>query len=825
MQSPTRKKYSRKQITRLSFVFITTVGLSFVASLVLYVAILIKQLPSPDQFGDRKINQSTKLYDRTGAILLYEIHGEEKRTIIPFDQIPGVLKEATLAAEDINFYKSRGFDIKGIARAFLTNLKEGRFAQGGSTITQQLAKNMFLSSERTIIRKVKELILAIELESKYNKDEIFSLYLNQIPYGSNAYGVEAASQTYFNKSSKELTLSESAVLASLPRAPSFYSPWGSHLKDLLSRKDYVLDRMAEVGFITKEDANAGKGEKIEFAPPSIGKILAPHFSLAVKDYLARQFGEDEVENGGLRVITTLDWEMQQIAERVVLEGAIKNEELYSGKNAALVAEDPKTGQILAMVGSRDYFDVENEGNFNVATQGLRQPGSALKPFAYLAAFEKGYSPKSVVFDVPTEFTSNDINCPVIVDFSAEKNKDCFHPQNFDGVFRGPVSLENGLAQSINIPSVKTLYLAGSDNVLDKIHQFGIKTLNERGRYGLSLILGGGEVKLIDLVSAYSTLSQEGVRHDQSLILKVESSDGKLVEEYSDKTNRASEANYVRLINQILSDIELRSGLLQSSLPLTIFSGKDVALKTGTTNDYRDAWAMGYTPSFVVGVWAGNNDNKAMERRGSSILAAVPIWSAFLKETLLKYPSETFQAPDPISPIQKPMLNGEYVYNQIINGQNYSQIHSILYYVDKKDPLGPLPEEPSADPQFNNWEAPVMKWASENIQNFHSQSQIGGFINTRAPEGSPNVSVVNFYPSNGSFVNNPFLIKAEVRSGSSLQKIDVYFNKSFVASFSPAGNYYSLQQNINHPLLPQNLIEIKIKDVFGKESLVSSIVFH
>ena len=475
-----RKPNPKKHFLTLILLVVFTAVISLAAVGAIYVAILIKQLPSPYQFNARKINQSTKLYDRTGEILLYEVHGEEKRTVVPFEEIPETLRWATLAAEDANFYNQPAFDLKAIVRAFLINLKEGRITQGGSTITQQLAKNVFLTPEKTLTRKLKELILAIQLESQLSKTEIFSFYLNQIPYGSNAYGVEAASLTYFNKSVRDLTLSEVTIIASLPKAPSYYSPWGNHKKELIQRQNYVLSRMVELGYITEIEKEEVKNKELVFAPQSIGTIKAPHFSLAVREYLIDRYGEDLTTSGGLRVITTLDWEMQQVAEQVIAEGAERNKELYGGENAAMVAQDPKTGQILALVGSKDYFDIENEGNFNVVMQGLRQPGSALKPFVYLTAFKKGYPPETVIFDAPTEFVPNNPNCPALVDFSNEDKK-CFHPQNFDGKFRGPVALEEGLAQSINVPSVKTLYLAGFDDVLSTIHNFTSPPPNTRER--------------------------------------------------------------------------------------------------------------------------------------------------------------------------------------------------------------------------------------------------------------------------------------------------------------------------------------------------------
>ena len=834
-----KARYQKKHIL-ISVFLVVVVGMVFAIAVGgVYAAILMKDLPSPEQFNTRKISQSTKIYDRTGEVLLYEIHGEEKRTVVPFEEIPDFLKKATLAAEDANFYNQPAFNVRGILRAVFVNLKEGWGSQGGSTITQQLARSVFLSTEKTITRKVKELILAIELEAKYSKDEIFALYLNQIPYGSNAYGVEAAGQTYFNKSVRDLSPLESAIIASLPQAPSYYSPWGSHTDDLFARVDHVLKRMVELGNISEEERENIRTSQITFAPPSLGTIKAPHFVLAVKEYLTERYGEETTTGGGLRVLTTLDWDLQQAAEEATLKGAKRNEELYNGRNAALVAEDPKTGQILAITGSRDWFtdtslplgctsgyDCQFEPKFNVATLGLRQPGSALKPFAYLTAFEKGYNPESIVFDVPTEFAAQNPNCPAIVDFS-NTNKECFHPQNFDGDFRGPVPLEEGLAHSINVPSVKVLYLAGFDNVLSTIHDFGINTLKERGRYGLSLVLGGGEVRLFDLVSAYSTLAQEGVRHKQSLVLEIKNGDGELLEEWSDESEKVFEPQYVRMLNQILSDTELRGGLFESSLRLTMFPEKEVALKTGTTNDYRDAWSMGYTPSLMVGVWAGNNDNSPMQRRGSSILAAVPIWSDFMGKALEKYPPETFTRPAAESPPPKPMLNGLSAYTAFVNNMAFPQIHSILYYVDKNDPLGAKPQDPGKDPQFYNWETSVIEWAKKNVTNF-------SLFNRSLPSGvsfedyaptSGLISINDFSPTNGSFAALPLGVSANVRAENNLSRIELYLNNKLANITNVTGQSYNYQYYLLGPLKTQNIIEVRVVDVLGNQNSYSVIVFR
>ena len=692
-------KNKKRFLLKLAGLFILACLLLGVWGLI-SVARMAQELPNPEEFIDGQITQSTKIYDRAGEVLLYEIHGDQKRTVIPFSDIPQYSKEATLAIEDQNFYHHAAMDWKGTLRALITNLTTGEMSQGGSTITQQLARNTFLTAEKTIQRKIKELILANWIEEKYTKDKILELYLNQIPYGTNAYGIESASQTYFNKSAKDLSLAESATLAAMIQAPSYYSPWGTHMEELINRKNYVLEQMNKLGFIDKQEEESAQKIKLVFASQNIGIIKAPHFVMMVEDYLIQKYGEDIVEKGGLRVITTLDWKLQQIAETAVENGANRNTELYQGKNAALVAQDPKTGQILALVGSKDYFDKSVDGNFNVAVQGLRQPGSSFKPFAYVTAFEKGYSPNTVIFDLPTEFSSYTDVCRLVNINYNDENPLCFHPQNFDGDFRGPINLRNSLAQSINVASVKVLYLAGLNDTIKTAQNFGLTTINDPGRYGLSLVLGGGEVKLIDMVEAYSVFSQEGIKHNQAIILEVDSAKGDILEKYLDQATRVIDQQYPKLVNNILSDIDARAGLFQSSLNLTVFPGRDVALKTGTTNDYKDAWTLGYTPSLTIGVWAGNSDNIPMQKHAGSILAAVPMWSEFMNAALQNYPMEFFNKPDGVQE-NKPMMNGEY----IINGQ----VHEILYYVDKTNPMGPQPLNPEYDSQFWNWELPLKNW--------------------------------------------------------------------------------------------------------------------
>jgi membrane peptidoglycan carboxypeptidase len=698
------------QIVGIAVASIAIVGFLFI----LYFA---KTLPSIEQLSSQQISQSTRIYDRTGTILLYQITNGPQRTVVSYDQIPQQLKDATVAIEDQNFYNEPAYDWKAILRAFWADITHGSIVQGGSTITQELARNAFLTQNQTITRKIKELILAVKLNAYYSKDQILDLYLNQVSYGPNIAGVEEASEAYFGEPVNQIDLAQAAVLAALPQAPTLYSPWGSHVSDLLARQKLVLQAMYIQGKITQPQLSAAMAETIVFQPQSQGAIKAPNFVNAVENYLIGKYGEDMVDNGGLKVITTLNWTLQQQAETAVEQGVARNTKLYQAYNGALVAEDPTTGQILAMVGSANYFATSSlpvgctpsvnckfDPQFNVATQGLRQPGSSLKPFVYLTAFQEGYSPDSILFDVPTEF-STDPSCPTIPNFnSTVSNTKCFHPQNFEGTFVGPVSMRDALAQSINVPAVEALYLVGEQRAIQNAFNFGFTTLTDPSQYGLSLVLGGGAVHLIDEASAYSVLADDGIKNAQSMVLQVQDSQNNVLESWADQATQVADAQSVNLINDVLSDAAARAPLMGASQNLTVFPGYDVALKTGTSNDYRDAWAMGYTPSLVVAVWAGNNDNSVMVRNGSSILAAVPMWSAFMTQALPEVPNTTFVQPDPVNET-----------NPILAGVPYpdGQAHSDLFYIDKDNPTGPPPADPAADPQFKNWEAAVQTWAANN----------------------------------------------------------------------------------------------------------------
>lgn len=764
------------------------IGSVIALAMAAYVAVLGMSIPDMESIERSKVAESTKIYDREGKILLYELHGEEKRTIIPFDEIPDIVKKATIAVEDRNFYLHAAIDWRSLARAFIVNVTNAGIVQGGSTITQQLAKNAFLDPDRTITRKIKEVFLSYRLEKKYSKDEILGLYLNRIPYGSNAYGIEAAAQTFFNKEAKALGVAETAFLVGLPKAPSYYSPWGSHLKEALARKNQTLSQMRNAGIITGDEQLRAEKEIIKFAP-KLSAIKAPHFVMMIQEYLTEKYGEDLIRTGGLRVRTTLDWDLQQSAEKAVTEGAARNEKLYKGKNAALVAEDPKTGQILAFVGGRDYFNESIDGNFNVAANGLRQPGSSIKPFAYYTAFVKGLSPDTVLFDVETEF-----------DTTGDPERS-YKPHNFDGKFRGPISLRSSLAESINVTAVKTLYIAGTGNVIKAAHAMGITTLNEKNRYGLTLALGGGEVKLADMVAAYSTLAQDGVRHRQSFIISIEDAKGKILEKYEDEKNRVAEAQSIRLVNSILKDRDARAPLFGAGSALTSFGNQEVAIKTGTTNDYRDAWTFGYTPALVAGVWAGNSDNKPLEKNGGSILAAVPIWSAFMREALRDRPIESF--PEPESALRgKEVLDGNYAPN--------GEIHSILNYIDKNDILGTEPINPGMDPQFENWEKGIFEWMEKNPE---FRARMPGTASSTL-----GISIDMRTPKNGDFVSSPFTVEAAISGSENINRIQTLINGMVVMDeqITPSKSH-TYRSVIGTALGTQNTLSIKAYSEKGSTS--------
>ncbi|HWQ99974.1 MAG TPA: PBP1A family penicillin-binding protein [Candidatus Methylomirabilis sp.] len=695
--------------------------------LTLTLAWLSRDLPDPNSLLTRDVPQSTKIFDRTGQVLLYEIHGAEKRTLVKVGEIPDSVKWATIAVEDKDFYKHHGIYWKGLVRAFLVNTLQGRRIGGTSTLTQQFVKNAILTNERTITRKLKEVLLSLQIERKYTKDQILQLYLNEIPYGSTLYGIEAASRGYFGKPSKDLTLDESALLVALPQAPDFYNPYGlgsrgDNRVSLVRRRDLILDLMVEQGYVTKDAAEEAK--KIEtlkkLIPKRIGDIKAPHFVMWVRSQLVEAYGQRTVETGGLHVVTTLDWRLQQAGEEAVKKGVEKRGEQYKFTNAALVALGPKDGQVLAMVGSKDFYDEEHDGQVNVALR-PRQPGSSMKPIVYAAGFMKGYLPETTLWDVNTTFKTEIKN---------------YSPKNYDMRERGPVSIRMALQGSLNIPAVKMLYLVGVGRVLDLAEQMGYTTFDDRSRFGLSLVLGGGEVKLLEHAAAFGVFATEGVLQPTVGILKVEDAQGKTLEEWKlSDGKRVIDAQIARLISSVLSDNASRAYVFGAGNALTL-PDRPVATKTGTTNNFHDAWTVGYTPSLVTGVWVGNMDNAEMKRGADGSVIAAPIWQTFMKEATKDSPKETFTHPTPPD-TAKPVLLGksfekkvkidkvsgklatEFTPLDLVEERPFYEAHSILYYVDKDDPRGPAPSNPAADPQFGNWESAVKAWVER--EQWHTTS--------------------------------------------------------------------------------------------------------
>jgi 1A family penicillin-binding protein len=797
------------------------------------------RIPDFHSFTDRKLTNSTQIYDRTGEILLYDIHQDVKRTDIPFEEMGANIKNATVAIEDSEFYTHGGIRLTSIVRAILSNLFGIGIGGGGSTITQQLVKNTLLTQKKSYIRKIKEWFLAIKIDNSMPKEKILEAYLNEIPYGGNVYGIESASKTYFNKNAQDLTLTESAYLASIPQSPTTLSPYGKNKDKLETRKNLVLSRMLELKFITKEEYDKAKSEVITFVPQATQGIKAPHFVFFIKDYLEQKFGSDVAANGGLKVTTTLDLDLQTKAEQFVKEGALKNEKDWNGKNASLVAIDPKTGQILTMVGSRDYFDKEIDGNFNVATA-TRQPGSSFKPFIYATAFNKGFTPDTVLFDLPTEFQST---CDAYGRAMPGHNQnDCYMPDNYDGKFRGPMSLRNALAQSINVPAVKLFYLAGLPDSLRTAENMGISTLNDINQYGLTLVIGGGEVTLLDMTSAYGVFANSGIKNPYTGILKVEDLSGNVLEEYKPNPEEVLPKNTALAISDILSDEVAREPTFGIHSVLYM-GGRYVAVKTGTTNSNKDAWTIGYTPSIVVGVWAGNNENTPMKKGGAAV--AGPIWNKFMNEALKTMPNESFEKPDlEVDPTKvKPVLRGFWQGNENFfidktsgklatentppetrEEKVITNVHSILYWVDKKDILGPAPTNPQNDPQFIHWETPVLVWWEQNKYKYPTttaEEKPGDVDNLHTEENKPSVVITEPDSTTVYPINQKINLRINSLKPFPLQKIDVFVNGVYLDTIYPPFNFSFVPKDLENLQNSNELKLIPYDNMYNKSETIST----
>jgi membrane peptidoglycan carboxypeptidase len=725
----------------------------------IFFATTVRDLPDPNNIATRRVEQSTKFYDRTGTHLLYELHGDERRTVVDLPDIAKDAVNATISVEDKYFYQHKGYRITSLIRAVLVDIVTGSRSQGGSTITQQLVKNAILTNQKSLGRKIRELILASEIERRFSKDDILKMYFNEIPYGSNIYGIEAASENFFGKKAKDLTLAESALLAALPQSPTYYSPWGTHRDDLLARWKLILDLMVQQGYATKDQADAAKKTDIlKEITPKREAIVAPHFVFYVEDQLVAKYGEQAVETGGMSITTTLDFDKQADAEKAVADH-IKDIEKFGGSNASLVSIDPKTGQILAMVGSRDYFDAKDDGAVNVALQ-PRQPGSSIKPLVYLTSFVKGYTPSTVLMDANTVFPTP---------------QGPYAPKDYKLNENGPVTVRQAIGGSLNTPAVKMLYLTGIDNVIDMAEKFGYTTWGDRSRFGLALVLGGGEVTLLEHTAAYGVFANEGVRHPTVSILKVADAKNQTLEEWKPEDGtRVVDSELVRNLTDILHDDSARTFVFGTNDGLTL-PDRQVAAKTGTTNDVKDAWTMGFTPSLVAGVWVGNNQPKAMQKSSSAVM----IWNEYMRLALKGTPVETFTPPQPIV-TGKPILDGvkmpgvtvtvdkisgklatDFTPPETREDRTYGAVHDILFYINKDDPRGATPPDP-ADPMYQPFEDSAAHWATEN--NIAASTPPTEYDDVHMPQDKPTVNFVNPYDSGAVGTDFSANVNASSRRG-------------------------------------------------------------
>lgn len=788
------------------------------AGLIWFVSLKIPDLSS---FDNKILGESTKIYDKTGEVLLYDMGKNVRRTVVSLDKISDYIKNATIAIEDDQFYSHNGFRATSFLRAVFVNLLSQQYSQGGSTLTQQVVKNSLLTKDKTITRKIKEIFLALKLEKEFTKDEILNLYLNDTPYGGTIYGVEEATQSFFSKKAKDVSIAESAYIAAIPQAPTRYSPYGNHKDELDARKNLVLSKMLENKMITKEEFETAKTEVVAFNETSQGGIKAPHFVMYIRELIEEKYGDRIVAEGGLKVITTLDYELQKKAEEIVKKYSLENAKKYHATNAGLVTIDAKTGQILVMVGSRDYFDKEVDGNYNIATAN-RQPGSSFKPFVYARAFEKGYRPETILFDLKTQFSTK---CEP---YDFKDTDGCYSPDNYDGKFRGPMTLRNALAQSINVPAVKLLYLVGIKDAIETAKKLGISTLNEPDRYGLSLVLGGGEVTLLDMTGAYSVFAAGGEKRSTNGILKIEDKSGNVVEEWKDEPIRVLEKQATLLLTDVLKDNVARTPIFGANSSI-YFPDRDVAAKTGTTNNYRDAWVVGYTPQISVGAWVGNNDNSPIDKQVAGYIVA-PMWHAFMNEILQTLPDERFEKPaeEDLSKL-KPILRGVWKGNVLtkdINGIELIQnnVHNILYWINKENPQDESSKNSINDSQFPYWEYPVQVWA--NAQGFISGGF--GFENSNTSSQGSNNVILFTSPLNGDTFKKDQRVNVSIKSISEnqIKKAEFFLNGVYVGSSSITPFDFSfLISSVSQIQKGQNSLKVVATDTKGsqKESVISIFV--
>jgi 1A family penicillin-binding protein len=779
-----------KRIAKLSKIgFIGVIG--FFVVLILLFPIFAFTLPSPEEIVRRE-GFSTKILDRNDKVL-YDIFEDKKRSPVELEDIPEYLKQAVISIEDKNFYEHEGIDPFGMLRGFSRVFTRG-YAQGGSTLTQQLVKLALLTPERTITRKIKEFILTVQIERKYSKDEILQMYLNEVPFGGTVWGVETAAQTYFGKKVIDLNLVESAILAGIPQRPSVYSPYSSTPDAYIERSKAVLRRMREDGYIEKEQEEAAVemlGD-VEFEEQG-ASFKAPHFVQYVQKVLEERYGENIIELGGLTVTTTLDIDLQEEAQEIVAD-EIADVEYLDITNGAAVVMNPETGEILAMVGSKNFSDPDYDGQVNV-TLSLRQPGSAIKPITYAAALKEGYTASTLLMDVPTEFPGGANNPP-------------YKPVNYDGEYRGPIQVRYALGNSINVAAVKMLALTGISNVLETAYNLGLTSLEPTretlNRVGLSLTLGGGEIRLLELTTAYSAFMNEGYNVEPTAILKVVDSKGKVLEDVKPKKKkRVLSEEEAFIISDILSDNGAREMVFGTNSLLNI-PGRQIAVKTGTTNDKRDNWTIGGNSQAVVGVWVGNNDNSPMKQVASGVTGASPIWRSILHEALSGKPNITFKQPSKIVSAQVDSLSGFSAHDGFSERSEYfvrgtepgeDMIHVKLkickrdgrlatpsdiarndyeekeYFVIKVDD----PTVGSDDP--NKWQEGVDAWIAQQGDDRYKPPN--DYCGTENPV---NVEFVN-PKDHDSNLQNKFNVRATADSTEEIVEMELYVDDSSIITFS------------------------------------------
>lgn len=805
--------FNRRKFWVKFFGLVSTITFfSLVALIIMTVfafVVYAKDLPSPYKLTSRDASLSTKIYDRNGK-LLYDIYGDKNRALVKWDKLPPYVKQATIAIEDKEFYQHKGFSPIGIVRS-VVNIFVFRRLEGGSTITQQVVKNTLLSSERTMTRKIKEFILSIQVERKYSKDEILQIYLNEVPYGGTAWGIESAAQSYFGKEAKDITLTEAVVLAGLPQRPSYFSPYGTNPKAYISRANDVARRMREDEYITKEQEEKIRKEipEIKFSGNERG-IRAPHFVFYVRDILVERYGEKFVEQGGLKVTTTLDLELHDKAQKIVTEEVAKVSALKVGNGSAVVI-DPKTGQILSMVGSKDYFAKDYDGQVNVTTS-LRQPGSALKPFTFATAFKAGYTPAYVLMDVPTEFPGGTGN-------------PAYKPVNYDGKYRGPQQVRFALGNSLNIPAVKMLALVGVKNMLRTAYDSGIKSLepseNNLKRFGLAVTLGGGEVKLLELTNGYATLAANGTHHESVAILKVEDRSGKVLEEAKEfKGKEVMGKDVSFLVSHILSDNNARSAVFGTGSQLVV-PGKTVAVKTGTTDDKRDNWAVGYTPSYVVGVWVGNNDNSPMDAKvASGVTGATSIWSSIMREALSGKSSESFGKPDNVVAMEIDTLGGGLPCRDLpkrseyfIKGTEPTRDCLVEKNLDGQEYYVFVEFDPVSTDGKNRWQEGIDAWAAlQGDSKYKAPKEL-----MNQPNQNPeDVKVSIGKPSDKDKVDLTFETEAIVSTGKKITKVEFYIDGTIRDTKNEPNGPYKFNYSFGESSKGKHKIKVKAFNESGKE---------